>query len=446
MYKRIVWITVLLIIMASVVGCDGDFAVIRDNLPFSNIPSTDMTETPVIDPMITEPTIEEGLVTVTPTYSGPQDLVIWVPPQFDPDGDTQAGRLFQQRLRLFSVEYPGVSVTTRVKAASGSNGLLESLLITSQAASGAMPSLIALPRKDMETAALQGLAVSLDEYSNLIDDPDWYSYARELAIIDGVTYGLPFAGDALIMVYRPSKTGIITSSWEQVFSKGQSIIFPAADPQAFLGLTLYLSNGGNVIDTQKSAIIDEELMLSVLNFFDDGSQNGIFPVWLTEYTSMPEAWQAYQDRSSAGVISWSSVYFSELPTDSMAMMLPSMTDEPYTLTDGWVWVVTEPQPELVENSMNLAEYLVESSYLTEWLPKTEYLPTRPTVLNGWSNQSTRSLISQIVVSAHIKPANSTVASLGPLFSDAIESILKREKTPEQAVLDAIELLESPVTQ
>jgi len=444
--KRVSWILLAFLLLMLLVGCEGDYTVLLDNLPFRNIPQTEHTAAPkTSDGKTVTPTIE-ATPEATPTYSGPQELVVWVPPQFAPDNGSQAGRSLEQRIRLFSVDNPGVSVNTRVKAASGSNGLIESLIITSQAAPEAMPSLIALPREDLETAALKGLAIAMDDYSSIIDETDWYRYAQEMAIIDGRTYGFPFAGDALIMVYRPAKTGIITSNWEQVFSKGQSIIFPAANPKAFLGLTLYMSAGGNVIDTQKSAIIDEEPMLQVLELLDDGNQNGIFPVWLTEYSTMTEAWEAYQERSSAGVVTWSSQYFAELPADSMAMMLPSMGEEPYTLADGWVWVVTEPQPELVENSAKLAEYLVDSDFLMEWIPETAYLPTRPTTLNGWSNQTVRSLISQMVVSAQVQPSNSTIATLGPIFSDAVESILKQETSPDQAVQDALELLELPVTR
>ena len=444
MAKRILWVLLPAVMIFSLLGCSGDYTVLMENLPFRNIPRADETDTPSASGNVTATPLLESTVAVTPTYSGPRELIVWVPPQFDPANESQAGKILEQRLRLFSVDNPGVSVSIRVKAASGSNGLIESLTTTSQAASDAMPSVIALPRNDLETAALQGLAIAIDDYSSVIDDTDWYRYAQELAIIDGLTYGLPFAGDALLLVYRPAKTGIITSSWEQVFNNGQSIIFPAASSMSYFGLSLYLSAGGNVVDTQKSAVIDEEPMLSIMNLLNEGSEKGIFPVWLTGYTSMAEAWQAYEDRGSAGVVAWSSQYFSQLPVDSTAIMLPSMTDDPYTLADGWVWVVTEPQPALVEDSVRLAEYLVDDSFLAEWIPETEYLPTRPTILNGWSNQTIRSLISQIVVSSHVKPSNNTVATLGPLFSDATESILKREKTPDQVVQETIELLESPV--
>ena len=88
----------------------------------------------------------------------------------------------------------------RVKAASGPGGLIESLSAASAAAPAVLPALVALSRSDLETAALKGLVFSLDGLTRIVDDTDWYAYARQLALIQGSAFGLPFAGDAIAPV------------------------------------------------------------------------------------------------------------------------------------------------------------------------------------------------------------------------------------------------------
>ncbi|MBA4380168.1 MAG: hypothetical protein C0393_05765 [Anaerolinea sp.] len=95
----------------------------------------------------------------------------------------------------------------RVKAESGPAGLLESLAAARQAAPSALPDLIALPYRDMETAATRGLIYPLDNLTGLLAGrssagSDWYDYAHQLAQVQDTTFGLPFAADALALVYR----------------------------------------------------------------------------------------------------------------------------------------------------------------------------------------------------------------------------------------------------
>ena len=47
---------------------------------------------------------------VTQPPPGPQTLVVWLPPQFDPQGKTTAGDLLKARLESFSSLYPGLKI------------------------------------------------------------------------------------------------------------------------------------------------------------------------------------------------------------------------------------------------------------------------------------------------------------------------------------------------
>lgn len=386
----------------------------------------------------------EDVTKVTPTPIPPQVLTVWVPPEFDPDGNTEAGRLLKERLKAFSAQNPDVaSVEVRVKAAAGPSSLLASLSAANAAAPGALPSLIALRRSDLETAALKGYVYPMDGLTMSIDDADWYTYAREMALIQGSVYGLPFAGDALMVVYRPAYISEVPNNWTEIVEQGKPLLFPAADPQAFLTLSLYRSASGSITDSQNRPALDPDVLTEVLSVYQQGSQSGAFPVWLSEYQTDSQAWGGYTERRADWMVTWSNRYLSEPREDTSAILLPSLGEEPYTMASGWVWALADPDPHRQALSQSLADYLVESEFLTAFAEPSGYLPTRPTALTGWTDQRTRSLISQIVLSAKLRPANDLVSSLGPVLQESALQVIQYKAVPDLQAQAASDRLHIP---
>src|SRR5919108_484995 len=87
-----------------------------------------------------------------------------------------------------------------------------------------LPDLVLLSRPDFEMAALLGLLHPIDGLSTSLDNPNWYSYAQQLGQIQNTGYGLPFLGDALVLVYYPELGQIVT--WEEVLGSMGQIVFP----------------------------------------------------------------------------------------------------------------------------------------------------------------------------------------------------------------------------
>lgn len=205
----------LLVFSLALTGCSGF------GLPFltplATLASGSQPITPVLPSSTVQPT-ELVTLTDTPT-SGPQVISIWVPPQFDPENNTPGGVLLKNRLKAFEDQNPDVKVQVRVKAVTGPGSLLETLAAANAAAPLALPSLVALPRPDLETAALKGLIYPLDKLlETTIDDPDWFAYARQMALIQGSTFGLPFAGDGLLLLYRPAHVNMHSGDWAGILS------------------------------------------------------------------------------------------------------------------------------------------------------------------------------------------------------------------------------------
>jgi hypothetical protein len=100
----------------------------------------------------------------------------------------------------------------------------------------AMPDLILLPRSLLETAALKGLLYPVDGLATSLNEDDWFAYALQLARIQNSTFGLPFAGDSLILLYRPVEVESPPKDWPTALTLSQPMVFPAADEQALFTL------------------------------------------------------------------------------------------------------------------------------------------------------------------------------------------------------------------
>jgi hypothetical protein len=93
---------------------------------------------------------------------------------------------------------------------------------------------------------------SYDGLTTAMEDHEWYGYARQLSQWQESTFGLPFAGDALTMAYRPLLVETPPPDWEATLTISGTLAFPAADPQAVFTLIQYQAAGGAVQDDQVS--------------------------------------------------------------------------------------------------------------------------------------------------------------------------------------------------
>ncbi len=379
--------------------------------------------------------------TPAPTTVSTQILTVWVPPGFDPRGQVRGADVLLARIRAFEDQNPGVQVKIRVKAPNGPGGLLESLSAATLAAPEALPSLVLLSRTDLETAALKGLVFPLDDLTAVMDEPDWFAYAAQLASLDGSVFGLPFAGDALLLLYRAEKVGSApVQTWDDVMSRGQPLIFPAGDPQALMTLALYRSLDGPLEDELGRPALDPVRLAQVFSLYAEGAQQGAFPYWLGQFQTDGQAWQGYREPRGTWVVTWSSRYLAELPVDTAAAELPSLGDHAYTLATGWLWAMPDPHPERREMAVRLAEFLTASEFQQEWSAAAGYLPTRPSALAAWNNQSLQSMLNQAALSAETRPANDLVASIGPVLQEAVLQVIKSQSDPLQAAEAAAERL------
>jgi multiple sugar transport system substrate-binding protein len=436
-------IFIALILPSLLAACSQIFVV--KNTP--DIP----TPTPLIETVtaqletdnVTEPppglTATEGVTpSAEPTLDSRALLRVWVPPQFDPNAGTPAGEMFKARLQAFEDEHPGTQVEVRVKALDGPGGLLDSLVTASAAAPGALPDLVALSRPLLEKAALRGLVYASDDFSTALKQEDWYGYARELAYVQQSTFGLPFAGDALVLVYQPQEETEPPRTWNSILEYPGTLAFAAADPEALFTLAQYQSTGGKIQDSQGRPVLEAETLADVLGIYTNALQAGRVSDRLSQFSTQEQVWEAYQAGGYTMAATWASSPLESKETATL--LIPTPEGVSYTLATGWAWAVASPQSQKRELSAALAEYLVESDFLAHWSEAGNFMPPRANALELWQDELSRSLIRDVSSSAHLIPSGDIISSLGPVIQQAVLQILRQEKTPSEAAQEAADSL------
>ena len=379
------------VLLASLAGCSSLAPLLASPTPDS---VSQATPTPQLLPTQTA---------VPPAQA--RILRVWLPARFDPGSSAQSANLLEQRLAEFESSHPGLKIEIRIKT---EEGILHALTVTSNAAPSALPDLIALSRPDLESAALNGLLHPIDGLTDSLDDPNWYPYARELGHIQNIGYGLPFAGDALVLIHPPE---LQILSWEDIFASKEATSFPASDPQSLVALSLYVSAGGKLVNAQGQPTLEEAPLIRVLTLIENGIRANVFPPTVLNFESYEQSIQAYRDGRAGLAITWAS------NTDDLIHPIPGL-DASHTFARGWMWALAGSSPENQQVAVELAEFLMDQEFLGEWIGETGYLPTRVT----------DDLAEAVILeSARAIPSNDALAALGPIMNQALIRVLNGDQ-------------------
>ena len=402
-------------------GCASLDPLLASLTPPTPVPTRTARLTPTPPPL---PTATAPIESQTPS------LRLWLPEQFNPSAENPAAELLAERLNEFESQHSDLKIEVRIKKAETEGDILNALSITGAAAPSVLPDLVLLSRSDLEMAALLGLLHPIDGLSTSLDDPNWYSYAQQLAHIQNTGYGLPFLGDTLVLIYYPELGQIVT--WEDVLASEGDAVFPAGDPQALIGLSLYASAGGEILDSQGLPVLDQEILVRVLTLLEEGVSNETFPPSLANVTNEAQALQIYRAGSANKAMVW---YLSYRPSEDGAVTpLPGLDEASFSYATGWVWALAGSDPENQQLAVELAEFLVAEDFIAEWTNATGYLPTRPSIVP----EEDRTLTA-ILESAQPIPSRDILAVLGPLMQEALTRVLNGEQ-PEDVAGSIVEKL------
>jgi len=431
-------VAILMLVIIFLVGCNGNNILDTVFLPENVTPDENLTQ---------EPLQEEILIaTPVPTENvfSSNHLSIWLPSQFDPNVDTGSGEILHTHIESFQELYPQYSLDIRVKADSGSSSLLNALLATSSAAPGVLPSVVLISRADLEVAAAQGIIQPVNELSSAIDENDWFPFANEMGIIHGETYGLPFAADAMGLVMHEDVFGSEYVSLIEANRRLGAIAFAAGDPDTVVPFILYQSIGGKTEDNQGQPTIELEILSSTLSSIEENRILGVFPPTLIEYQSDNQVWAAFSENEFEGVLTWLSRPFAEADNYFISP-LPGIENQPYTYADGWVWCLVDKKNANRELGISFVEHMIDPLFLSDWTPKTRYLPVRPSSVPGWE-ETLQETLTNILFSADLMPNVTALSYAKGDIIKAVQDVLQGFSTPEESTQKISERLEASQAQ
>lgn len=378
-----------------------------------------------------------GTATVTEapvaTHDQPAlELIIWLPPQFDPAGTDVSAGLLQARIEEFAAQHSQLRVEMRVKAEEGTGGLFDSLLRAHQAAPLALPDLVLLPHLQLPNAVNSQLVVPLQGLVEEATGEDWYGFARQMASVEEQAFAVPFAADALVLAYRPSAVDQLPASWSALLNARVALGFAAADNESLFTLhQLFSASPENQEEVQLP--FGQTELADTFDFLAAGQERGVFPFWLTQFQTSDQSWQAFSEGRVPMVAAWTSRTFDSRNVDIAAAPLPTNDGEPFALVQGWVWTITTPHDDRAPLAAELAEYLTTPEFLAQWSSAAGMLPARHSSLAAWAPDEKQALAIQIADVAMALPDQMLVQTWGPPLSEAVSGLLKQELTPEQAM-------------
>jgi ABC-type glycerol-3-phosphate transport system substrate-binding protein len=460
------------------------------------------------------PTPESVLPTPTPTPIRPtptptpipelQPMVVtlglWLPAELDPYGGRAGANILAQQLDDFSEAYPDVQVEVVVKQAHGRGGLLDFMQTAREAVPSILPDLVVLDATTLETAARSNLIQPLDPLLSPTEMTERFPFAAELGTVDGQTFGFVVGADMQHMAYRQNALDSPPVSWNQVISPPVSFLIPAGGRDQQVNdatLIQYLAAGGTLVNDEGNPMLDEEVMLSVLDFYSDcvGAAEftptvslvisptiarilsptvspsisptvpptvtvevitvtipvtiaipisptaplAISPTVVLGIQDADQAWEQFLNGQGDAVVVRAGRYWLETGEAVAAAPLPTQDGQPFSVARGWVIAMVTEDPARQALANLLFDWLTAPDHNGQWTQAAGYLPGTRGALRMWNiSNADRAMLRGVMDAAIPAPRPEVMATAGQAMQEALEAVLRRRASPEEAAATAVD--------
>ena len=382
--------------------------------------------------------VPAGAVTATPEPTpSVYTIKLWVPPEFDIEQDTPAGKALSDAISIYMSEHPQINIVVRVKASNGEGSMLNTITAANQIAKDVLPSLALMSRVTMETCVLRNLLQPI-ETSVFSDSDTWYNFAKQSAVVDNNTYGIPILGDGLVITYRKAKVGADLGDWQDILGRGLPIAFTPSTPNSPFASFMYITMGGNILNDLGQPYLDQNKLTDTLYFFLGGGQNGSFPPSIAQLADQNQAWQKFNDGTYSILITPLSSFRHYKTSELSVRSLPLQIDaNGYPMINTWNLVLLEDNPIIQGEAVKFAEYLSESTVNNDLSFFAGYLPVRNNDHSNFQNDPEYDLIRMISENGVLIPSNEVSGKIVPALNNAVTQIIKNQSTPEDAAKEAV---------
>lgn len=371
-------------------------------------------------------------------------ITLWIPPFLSLEDESAAGVMFSERVHEFEEANPDVSISFRIKDEMGSGGLLAALAATSMAAPSALPDIIALDPTSLDEAAFRELLLPLDSLFSPPSVPDWYDHTLPSAFVRDSFYGLPFASETALFVYKKENIFETPLDWAALLGGPVSYLFPAGDKLAKFTLAQYLSLDGALQNESGEFILDERILNDILDFYASSREAGIVTLSALQLTTDRQTWALLEQNAvQSALVPFEAYILGANRATFGAQSLPTRDGEGIIMANTYAWAVVTQDPQRQAIAADFLNWLLRPDFLGPWSHALGMLPATSSALSEWPDAGSLALVNQLIRSAVPLPSTDTLNTIGPIVQLAIEEVLFGRETPEAAAQNAHNTLSNP---
>ena len=377
--------------------------------------------------------VEEQTPTPAPP---PEKLILWLPPDLDPNGETVAATILKDRLDEFAY-LNSIELDVRIKAVSGGGGLLDALRTTHAAAPTSSPDVVALSREHLLQAAQDDVVFWNEGLKTVISDLDWYNFGRDASTVQGEVMAVAFKGIPMGLVYQSISQLVPSNEWTDTRLNYGYFGFAADDPRGTFLLLLYMSLGGQVQNEQGLTILQEAPLTTALQTLKDGLNTRHFSDVVVTMQHPEQVWEEFSTRRVDTAFLPVDVVLQGMETTPEAPD-PAFTSPSMTLTDAWVWAIGNQESQRQELAVALIAHLSETQFLAQWSEALKAIPPRPSALGAWEETSLKPALEKMASGAVLYPPDAIMNNFGPILRNATLLILRDNADVVETAKQAVE--------
>ena len=376
--------------------------------------------------------------TPTPTSPPPVTLRVWLPPIAGIPADSPAAEMLIKRINAFAAER-GLKAEIRVKPLFGAAGMLTELGAARAVAPSAVPDVVLMPRALMEEAVANGLVFPLpeDAFTAPLSTGDWFGYAQQMAAVQSVAYGVPFAGDAFGLAYNPNSTQPVPKTWDDWINADQPLRIALGDKQATAVLALYQAAGGAWQSKDSAPTLDENTLAQVFALIQTAYSSGLLDQTALRIESDDDLWKRYRGEASGFMLTHIS-HLLAVPEPRRMAPIPAVdANHRVVVSTAWLWTLTTPDSERQRLGVALLAYLGAPEFVARWTDAAGFLPPRRSELDAWGKAPHRDLAMAVIPFMAPPPPYQIKKMYGAALAEAVARVVNGKRTPQEAAQWAI---------
>jgi ABC-type glycerol-3-phosphate transport system substrate-binding protein len=388
-------------------------------------------------------------------------LRLWLPEELNPYGSGPGADILRQQLAEFNGSHTDLQVDVAVKKIYGRGGMLDYLRTAKEAVPSILPDLIVVGASDLETMVSSDYIQPLDGLLPSSLATDLFPFAVEMGLVtkqgddEPSTMGFVIGADMQHMVYRTDLISSPPISWTGIITPPIPFIFPAGGINQQVNdatLIQYMAAGGKVTDQEGNPTLDERAMIRLLTFYSNCTNTGaISPTAVLSIKDADQSWERFKAGEGAIAVVNANSYWPEvtagaidepLVTTIAAASVPTRDGYPFTIVrDGWAMALVAQDPDRQALAMTLLNWLTTPDNNAEWTQAAGYLPSTRSALRMWAVSGVeRGALRNMLEAALPAPSPDVLAVVGPIMQTAVEGVLTKTVSPQEAARAAVQSL------